>query len=332
MFRAVHDRKDGPNASAPEPCLGTLTNHFSMAIDRERGGAAGEAAGRAVREAWSGLAGAVWDAFFNSADATKLASSTQIDLGQARSIWAAQIGSADHSPLWEISWVVAPEGEAHWLDARRNTRWFGGSPDLPTRGNFCSMMTGWAEISGFAKHRERDRQDQFWSFVRDRAIRVRYGADADLDEKECLDIRPGEVLCAPALVKRLFPLLSEAELIKKIGWVPYVRADDELIAIREEAKRDRSRLQGLYRWFVGRIVGERPRPEPAPHVAIQSAHRPAAVAQYIMLWPSTSAMAAAHWIARVNKCVPGKANDIVGTISTLGQHYRHAGDQSLWLG
>jgi len=329
MFAAVHDRAGHPDRAAAEPCLGTLTNHFSIAVDPRTAAEAGTAASAVVRKAWTELATAVRMEMFETDKGKELATKSAVDLMRPFAIWNAQIGGAEHAPLWDVSWVVAPDDDSAWLDARKRTHWFGGAANLPTEGNFCSMMSGWAEISGFTRHKHGDDQKRFWSFVRQRAVEIRHpgielGADA------CLDIRPGEVLCAPALVKRLFPLLPEATLGSTIGWVPYVRADDAFSAAREAAKSDRGFAAKLRIWFIRTLTSKQQR-EPVPETAARSP-TPAAPSreQHILLWPSTSAVAAAHWIARANRHARDDAQNIVQAIEKLGCQYRRA-ESSLWL-
>lgn len=82
-------------------------------------------------------------------------------------------------------------------------------------GDHCQMMGDWLEMSGWVRSipTEKERQTAFWQALRDKTKK-------NPDDSDTLELDDGERLCAIALVKRLFPILKEADLTAAIGWVP----------------------------------------------------------------------------------------------------------------
>ena len=157
----------------------------------------------AIEATWSRLAEAVWEEFLTG----KVAENGR----GTREIWERQVAS-----FWEVVWVLGePETGAAdkptdgaWLPARKNWRshW---PPEEP--GDHCTVMGDWQELSGHErpKHpKQPDDQKRFWAELRAR----RYLGP--------LELRPDERLCSIALIKRLFPKLSQGTLQEALGWVP----------------------------------------------------------------------------------------------------------------
>ncbi len=169
-------------SQGPGPAMGSLPNHFTAGIPD---GFDGDLAARAVREAWRALADAVW------------AHDGLAEAGVSGSLWQDQIES-----FWEIQWVIAPDADGRWLAMRKN--WRDRMPPA-SRGDKCTMMGEWQELSGIesrALKRDREQQRRFWE-------RLRAGKG--------LDLADGERLCAIAWVKRRFVHAWE-ELEGHAGW------------------------------------------------------------------------------------------------------------------
>ena len=156
-----------------------LPNRFVVSV--EDGVKAGKAATAAVHEAWRSIADAVWREFVVTA--ANQGCGTE-------AIWERQIDS-----FWEVTWAVG--GSEDELAHRKQWR----TPCVTIEpGDHCTLMPQWQELSGYVAatgRTARDRQQEFW-----RAVRERSG----LNE---LDFDDRERLCAIALIKRLFPRLSE---------------------------------------------------------------------------------------------------------------------------
>ncbi len=312
-----------------EPFLGGFPNHFEL----ENPDA--EAEGRAVasvRRNWSCLGAAVEAYIFDAeVDGKRL----DDKYPEARVIFRSQIGSANAVPYWEIYsivvdnelWRKTSPGAAPIspLTARKSLRW---APDIATapgleHGAFCSLILGQREISGVAEIDNSDKRNSrrdFWADVRAAIVGRRYGrAVSARDPDECLDLRANEFLGAVALVKRLFPLLSAREMKRVIGWNPYQRAVaiDAWIEtiVRSEPPPAKNWREAFFRLFVAPT----PIVEEVPHQEITTP-KGASGRQSAMFWPSTSAVAAAHWIENVQRSARARAKGLAGAVSALGPH------------
>ena len=177
-----------------EPSIGSLPNRFKAEVPA---GFEPSQIAETVRSQWTGLAEKVWWKYIEKA---------ALNGRDVRKIWDRQIDS-----FWDIQWVI---GQVHldrdaldgaWLDMRKNWR----SHWPPEEGgDHCTIMGDWQELSGYARARERKKQDTFWLALQ---------KHPDIGR---LDLREGERLCAIALVKRLFPKLGRKDLENTIGWVP----------------------------------------------------------------------------------------------------------------
>lgn len=173
-----------------KPIQGSLPNRFKARIsaDFDPGKCV-----EAVCARWQAIAQVVWDEFLHP-----LVGELPVIEMQTRSIWERQINS-----FWDMAWVVGQEGDEDLLDRRKNWR----THIFPSEsGTKCSIMHDFQELSGYERSSwlEKDRQDNFW-----RTLRT--SKSSQLKE---LDLQEDERLCAIALVKRLFPRVSE----KAIGW------------------------------------------------------------------------------------------------------------------
>ncbi len=189
--------------------VGTLPNRFKAVLSDpsafEPGG--NDPCSTAIRECWQKLAQAVWNTFLAPA---------AVHGNDTQKIWDRQIEN-----FWEVNWVLGKDPEdgsdGAWLDRRKN--WRAHLPGTAERGDHCRMLGDFQELSGFVRARGESRnQAAFWETVRQQVKAVvNPGAD---DTFELLEIRPTERLCAPALVKRLFPCLPAKKLAEVLGWVP----------------------------------------------------------------------------------------------------------------
>ena len=174
----------GGERSGEPPRTGSLPNRFAVEVETEAESIA-RIAEVALRSAWIRVCDAVWDEFV--ANACELGADTQ-------TIWHRQINA-----FWEVVWTAGPVQER--LLARRKY-WRSQIP--PTEpGDKCTVMHDLQELSGHirsANNGGKCRQDRFWEHVRKRA--------------NTLNLRDDERLCAIALIKRLFPRVSE----KALGW------------------------------------------------------------------------------------------------------------------
>jgi CRISPR-associated protein Cmr2 len=173
---------EGHGAGSP-PTLGSLPNQFTVEIDDGEPSAIANAAEQALRTAWGRVCRAVWGKYV--AHASTAGNGTE-------AIWKRQTAG-----FWEVTWVAGAPSD-HGLLARRKlwrTHW------LPEEaGNKCTVMPDLQEISGCVRATDRVQQDAFWNRVRSRTGE--------------LDLRDNERLCSIALVKRLYPRVSQAAL----GW------------------------------------------------------------------------------------------------------------------
>lgn len=196
LLACIRGPKDG-NA----PIIGSIPNRFEAFVADDPKGVARSAA-KVVQSKWKEIAEAVWTEFV--ADVAKNGNGT-------KEIWDRQVEN-----FWEITWVVGPDISA--MNSRKNWRISGHLENEP--GDHCTMMGDWQELSGIIRSkgpRERKKQDDFWKRL---SSQLKIGK---------LDIREGERLCALALIKRLFPKVSEDAIGWEVGtknWpsTPYVAA------------------------------------------------------------------------------------------------------------
>ncbi|WP_237152164.1 Cas10/Cmr2 second palm domain-containing protein [Oryzibacter oryziterrae] len=332
-FMAVR-RKRGEAPVGGTPFLGTFPNHFSVEVNDLD---AGQRAARKVRACWVALAQAVEALIFD----TKIDDSTLGEVDEAaRALFRHQIGTIDHTPMWEIYTVIVAKGE--WDDTgpsplavRKLQRWCADSAAMPDvqLGALCSMLPGWQEISGVDDVTNRDKgkiRDAFWTAVRAAVVAARYGEHRAVRENaiECLDLVPKERLSAPALVKRLFPLLADGTLEGIFGWVPVVRSSS-VLAIYDEKTPSDVRTK-LLKWFSSWLWR---RGEEAPVLKSISVEQVEAQEgrQSFVLWPSTSYVAAAHWIERVHKYAPKQGAAVAKAIQACGRHLAVA-ERTLFIG
>ncbi|WP_372053179.1 type III-B CRISPR-associated protein Cas10/Cmr2 (plasmid) [Tistrella mobilis] len=189
------------------PVVGSLPNQFTARLPV---GVGPEICREAVQGAWRKLAEAVWCKFVKPVKELS-------NFHDLSAVWTQQIEG-----FWEIAWVVVPpvggeDGRQTLKRAgdllRRRKLW--RSHLLPDEyatlgregGDHCQLMPDWRELSGYARSGHATEQDAFWAELRERA-------------GDTVQLAEGERLCAPALVKRLFPILMPNVLRDKIGWVP----------------------------------------------------------------------------------------------------------------
>lgn len=178
MLRWVEGRGEG----AP-PTLGSLPNQFTVELEDADVGAVAREAERHLRAAWQRLCQAVWERYV--AQASTLGNGTE-------AIWKRQTEG-----FWELLWVAGAPDD-HGVLARRKLWRTHALPE--EAGDKCTVMPDLQEVSGHVRATDRVQQDAFWN-----AVRARTGE---------LDLRDNERLCAIALVKRLYPRVSQAAL----GW------------------------------------------------------------------------------------------------------------------
>lgn len=172
---------------------------------------------QAVRASWKRLADAVWEVFV--APVAKFGHDT-------KDIWQRQIET-----FWEITWVIGPDpkngSDGSWLDRRKN--WRTHVATLKEPGDHCRMFGDLQELSGWVRARSREeriKQDEFWRQLARNVKAVIAGGSAAAGEDpwdtvfELLELRETERLCAPALIKRLFPCLPSGRLKDVFGWLP----------------------------------------------------------------------------------------------------------------
>jgi CRISPR-associated protein Cmr2 len=193
-----------PLADHATPDIGSIPNRFKATVPA---GFDPAVIRQHVQQKWSDLADAVWRDFIEKVESKGR---------DTKHIWDRQILT-----FWDMQWVVGDRGteevvsklDGGWLDLRKN--WRSHWPAEGEGGDHCTIMGDWQELSGrmrSLKH-ERELQDQFWQALQGNK---RLGR---------LELRDGERLCAIALVKRLFPKLSQPSLEKTIGWTPGGRAE-----------------------------------------------------------------------------------------------------------
>ncbi len=160
--------------------IGGYPNRFELSFDTiDNAKQAAKLAEAAFHEAWKKIAAAVWTRYVSPA----------IEEGKnTKEIWDRQVGN-----FWEITWVIGtPSDGARTISqlaaARKNIRNVQANPEP---GIKCSLMGTLQELSGHYGREARIRQEAFWG-------KLQQGISG-------LDIKPGERLCAIALIKRLFP-------------------------------------------------------------------------------------------------------------------------------
>lgn len=159
------------------PFIGSLPNRFMAELPEEHVAAPA----KAVRTAWNKIAEAVWIKFVEPVHHSGC---------NTKEIWDRQIAS-----FWELYWCAGKESS---LDARKG--WRTGNASLEA-GEQCVIMSGWQELSGYYRSKDKTKQDAFWA-----ALRSKLKGEHDL--------REDERLCAIALIKRLFPRAS----YEAVGW------------------------------------------------------------------------------------------------------------------
>lgn len=169
-----------PNHSKPN--IGSIPNRFKAEVPE---GFEATACRQAILDAWQKVADKVWSRYFKDLENTP-----------HHAIWRRQVTS-----FWDMNWVIGQDpGERKdnaWLDQRKNWRTYRPTPEP---GDKCTLMTSWQELSGFERATQGEKQRKFWETMRSRV--------------PTLDLGEHERLCAIALVKRLFPRVSE----DAIGW------------------------------------------------------------------------------------------------------------------
>ena len=152
------------------PKQGSIPNRFTANVSNEFDPRQVEAA---VQTAWKLLADKVLEEDLQGTVNEK-----------TRKIWKREI-----STFWDIEWAMVKEKDAtNALDRLKNWRTH-LPPDEP--GVKCMMMDGWQELSG--EERPGVEPRDFWEGIRGSG---NVGMTTDL--------RPGEMLCAIAFVKRRF--------------------------------------------------------------------------------------------------------------------------------
>lgn len=155
--------------------LATIPNRFVAEVGD---GFVPEDCVSAVTSSWNQIAEAVWTRFVEPIHASGIATAD---------IWRRQIDGC-----WEITWAIGRQMDA--LDRRKNWRTHQPASE---DGQKCAMMPHLQEISG---HTRPDLRTIFWSHLSQQVKSPALGDD--------------EQLSAVALVKRLFPLVSESA----VGW------------------------------------------------------------------------------------------------------------------
>lgn len=221
LFAAIAQRA----GASDQVFVGTLPNRFRAVLsdDELKRFKNDRPCERAIATAWHRLTERVWEVFVAPVAA---------EGSDVAGIWRRQIGEAPADSgwserwlgqVWEPQWVAGKpepgEDDGVWLDLRKNWR---TRTKLPESGSHCPMMSDYQELSGFSRQRNRDGQDRFWEALRTCVKETLYGGVAGADDEalDLLDVGRTERLCAPALVKRLFPVLPAEELEIALGWCP----------------------------------------------------------------------------------------------------------------
>ncbi len=194
-----------PDETDKTPVIGSLPNRFKAEVGNDF---VPEKPVEAVEEAWRKLCDAVYDEYVREI----VQEIAEKQRRKIEDIWRRQIKN-----FWEINWVLGddPEDETDgaWLDLRKN--WRNRRPK-EEGGDHCTIMGDFQELSGYIRRdlneEKKSLQEAFWKEIRERG--------EGRKRLTRFEIRDTERLCAIALVKRLFPKLSEDRLTKSIGWVP----------------------------------------------------------------------------------------------------------------
>jgi len=227
LLRAIMD-ESGDSQIA----IGSLPNRFKAQVAADFDP---KLCRKAVLDAWQRVADTVFETFL--APVVGQDSPTE-------AIWRRQV-----TTFWETAWVKGEDpgdgSDNTWLDARKNWRSHRPSDE---GGDHCTIMGEWQELSGYIRARQSAHQDSFWD-----ALRQRAGISS-------LDLRPGERLCAIALIKRLFPRVARQAIgwpLDTVNWpstsymaaVPWIRAAWDAAQAEAEAYAEAVRqagAKGLY--------------------------------------------------------------------------------------
>jgi len=183
---------DGREQGNRGPAQANVPNRFTAVLKRG-GDFYPREVEQAVRKAWRGLAGKVWNE-----DLATIAGE------HSKRIWDRQVDG-----FWEISWALVTDDTAtDVLDRRKN--WRSHLPP-PEPGIKCMVMDGWQELSGAESpiKREKVKLDDFWKQVRER------------DDAMRRDLRREEHLCAMAFIKRRFPRHFDKVKVSMEGWTAH---------------------------------------------------------------------------------------------------------------
>ncbi len=193
LLRAILGESHG------NPQIGSLPNRFKAEVP---GGFDPRQCETAVWSAWERIADAVWSEWV-----VRVAARGR----DTQAIWERQVSS-----FWDMAWVMGesedPKTDGPWLDQRKNWRTY--QPSIEG-GDHCTLMGDWQELSGYVRAKEVKAQDAFWNALR--------------NNLKALDLGEHERLCAIALIKRLYPRLSNQALgweLKVNNWpsTPYMAA------------------------------------------------------------------------------------------------------------
>lgn len=265
----------------------------------------------AVNQRWHTLAHAVFDRIFSGHEFDN-------EREALRRIWDAQIGTENDSlhPFLETMITVSKKNvDGGLLKSQRMGSDITRFDKLCVQdGFYCSLMNGWREISPYLTNSQEDRNKRkaFWAKVQNVLLVMRYGQHTaskngmlrEFDDDgyvvassagTCIDLRDNERLCAPALIKRAFPLLDlgleERSIVKDvIGWVP--RYPGAVVYSRQK--------DGKFGTFLKKTL-ELFKPGAASADLSDREQNPDAEDRELPHWPSVSHIASASWIALVQR-------------------------------
>ncbi|AJQ93185.1 type III-B CRISPR-associated protein Cas10/Cmr2 [Gynuella sunshinyii] len=170
-------------STAGGPSQGSIPNRFLAQVSADFDP---QAVTRAVQQAWQSLADAVWQQKLEHV------------LGKTSS--AFQIWQRQVSGFWELQWCLTERAdESYVLDQRKQIRTH-FPPDEP--GIKCMMMDGLQELSGITRP-DAAKMKHFWESLRENIPPPQ--------------LREGEHLSAPALIKRCFRDVFETQKIPLDG-------------------------------------------------------------------------------------------------------------------
>ncbi len=201
----------------PLPLVASMPNHFRVlvppgsSLDVEK-------CVQAAYSGWWSLCDAVYLCF------VKPVAQTPEERAHLDALWYRQTGSLpnlkakDRRPVfWEVLWTVDEASRPGALsDSAMDRRkiWRDHvNPVMADGEASCSLMPNWAAL--YLPNHNRNSKD-FWERLQEMLSLAVY----DKLSKPTLDLRPGERLCAIALVKRLFPVLPAIDLQKVFGCLP----------------------------------------------------------------------------------------------------------------